>query len=60
MYPVLVGSPHRFLTWLTDRGLPTRSAQMTKDEVDVAWEGFDDLEAAWQTEQDQLAGTDGE
>lgn len=51
---------HRFLTWLTDRGLPTRSAQMTKDEVDVAWEGFDDLEAAWQTEQDQLAGTDGE
>jgi hypothetical protein len=51
---------HDFLTWLTDRGLPTRSTQMTKDEVDAAWEGLDSLEADYDSRERLLDGLDGD
>jgi len=51
---------HRFLTALADRGMPSRSAQMTKDQVDTAWEVLDDLEQAYEQEQELLDGVDGE
>lgn len=51
---------HRFLTWLADRGMPTRSNQMDKDQVDTAWEALDELEQTWEQEQDLLDGVDGE
>jgi hypothetical protein len=42
---------HTFLEVLVARGLPPRSAQMTKDQVDEAWELLDDLEAAVEAEE---------
>ena len=51
---------HRFLTWLTDHGLPSRSNQMSKEQVDQAWEALDELEQTYEQEQELLGGIDGE
>lgn len=51
---------HRFLEWLVDHGLPTRSSQMTKDQVDIAWEALDELEAEHETQEDLLDSIDGD
>lgn len=50
---------HRLITWLSDRGSPTRSAQMTKEQVDDAWEALDDIEAEEQAREDLLDSADG-
>lgn len=42
---------HEFLGWLLDHDLPPRSSMMTKDQVDEAWEGLDELEERLEREE---------